>query len=93
MHMAVNGSGANFMGNFTRAPLDPIFWLHHSNIDRLWKEWLRSGGGRANPTSSSWLTGTSFAFHDATGAATTMTSSQVLNTRAAPLLYKYDDEP
>ena len=23
------------------AALDPIFWLHHANIDRLWNVWLR----------------------------------------------------
>lgn len=22
------------------SPLDPIFWLHHNNIDRLWDSWL-----------------------------------------------------
>ena len=24
------------------APLDPIFWLHHCNIDRLWEAWMSS---------------------------------------------------
>ncbi len=23
---------------------DPVFWLHHSNIDRLWNEWMRRHG-------------------------------------------------
>jgi tyrosinase len=23
------------------APNDPVFWLHHSNIDRLWSSWIR----------------------------------------------------
>jgi hypothetical protein len=22
------------------SPLDPIFWLHHCNIDRIWDSWL-----------------------------------------------------
>ena len=21
------------------SPNDPVFWLHHCNIDRLWAEW------------------------------------------------------
>jgi tyrosinase len=25
------------------SPLDPIFWLHHCNVDRLWAEWQSAG--------------------------------------------------
>lgn len=25
------------------SPLDPIFWLHHGNVDRLWAEWQAAG--------------------------------------------------
>jgi len=25
------------------SPLDPIFWLHHCNIDRIWAEWQSAG--------------------------------------------------
>jgi tyrosinase len=25
------------------SPLDPIFWLHHCNIDRIWAEWQTAG--------------------------------------------------
>lgn len=24
-----------------RSPLDPIFWTHHCNVDRMWLEWTR----------------------------------------------------
>jgi tyrosinase len=39
-----------------QSSMDPIFWLHHANIDRLWNAWLAAGGGRAMPprTSSYW---------------------------------------
>jgi tyrosinase len=91
MHGAINGSTSadelNFMGNFTRAPLDPIFWVHHCNIDRLWEVWVQS---HVNPTDSAWLN-QSFSFHDATGAAVTMTPAQVVDTRDEPLSYMYDD--
>ena len=41
------------------SPLDPIFWLHHANVDRLWVAWVSAGGGRRMPaTSSSYWSGT-----------------------------------
>lgn len=72
------------------AALDPVFWLHHNNIDRLWKRWLAQGGGRANPTDGAWLT-QSFTFHDETGAAVSLTCADVLDT-ARQLDYVYDDD-
>jgi hypothetical protein len=70
---------------------DPIFWLHHANIDRLWNDWIQQGGGRVNPTDNTWLN-QSFVFHDENGARVTMTCSQVLDT-ANQLSYVYDDAP
>jgi hypothetical protein len=34
------------------AALDPIFWLHHANVDRLWEVWLQRAGP-ANTTALS----------------------------------------
>ena len=39
------------MGTFM-SPLDPIFWLHHCNIDRLWAEW--NARGHRNTASALW---------------------------------------
>ena len=39
------------------AGLDPIFWLHHANIDRLWEAWNRGKPPRANPSEAAWLGG------------------------------------
>jgi tyrosinase len=36
-----------------QAARDPVFWLHHANIDRLWESWLALGN--ANPSDSTWL--------------------------------------
>lgn len=38
-----------YMSSPPYAALDPIFWLHHSNVDRLWEVWLSLGEGRQNP--------------------------------------------
>lgn len=32
-------SAGGHMGNFFVSPLDPTFWLHHGQIDRLWATW------------------------------------------------------
>jgi hypothetical protein len=85
VHNAVGGGG--FMSYFETAGQDPIFWLHHAMVDRLWTAWLAQGGGRANPTSASWLT-TSYSFYDETGATVTMSGQQVVDT-ATQLNYNY----
>jgi len=35
-----------------RSPLDPIFLMHHGNVDRIWAAWNRSGG--VNSTDMLW---------------------------------------
>lgn len=49
----------NLIGNVMatmQSPLDPIFWLHHANVDRLWVAWVNAGGKRRMPslTNSYW---------------------------------------
>lgn len=69
------------MGNVPWAANDPIFWLHHCNIDRLWASW--NAGGRKNPP----LTGT-FAFADRNGKRTTCDVADYLDI--AKQGYAYD---
>ncbi len=46
VHIWVGGS----MSYIPTAPADPIFWMHHANIDRLWAQWQQSPQGRGkNP--------------------------------------------
>jgi tyrosinase len=30
---------------------DPVFWLHHTNLDRLWSEWMKRHGSTYEPVS------------------------------------------
>lgn len=86
VHVDVGG----WMGDPDTAALDPIFWLHHSNIDRLWEVWRNiDPTTHLNPSDQSWLNNVTFQFHDVEGQAVTMSSSQVLDT--TKLGYSYDD--
>jgi tyrosinase len=91
MHVAVGGD-TGWMSAFNTAALDPIFWLHHANIDRLWQVWLDiQGAGHADPSTSDWLRSVSFEFHDVHGKVVTMRPDEVLDTAKPPLDYTYDD--
>jgi tyrosinase len=39
------------------AGLDPIFWLHHANIDRLWEVWRQNPATHVDPTGANWING------------------------------------
>jgi tyrosinase len=87
-HNGVHGATGGLMGDFDTAGLDPVFWMHHANIDRLWGVWLGLEEGRANPTDPNWL-GFEFHFHDEHGAPKMQTPSAVVDTSA--LDYAYAD--
>jgi hypothetical protein len=90
VHVQVGGAGG-LMTDPDTAALDPIFWLHHSNIDRLWEVWRRRASSNTNPTTSTWLS-QRFTLRDASGASVTMRPRDVLDT-VAQLDYTYDTLP
>jgi tyrosinase len=49
-HVATGGSG-NWLNNVTISVRDPLFFLLHCNVDRLWAKW-QWVNGRFSPTSS-----------------------------------------
>jgi tyrosinase len=89
VHTLVGGRG----GLMTTVPTsagDPIFWLHHANIDRLWNVWLNQGDGRANITDSTYLD-TPYTFADETGGTVTVRIRDIINSAA--LGYQYEGVP
>ncbi len=82
VHVAVGG----LMGDPDTAAQDPIFWLHHANIDRLW--WLWQEQKHDNPSDARW-TGRSFGFMDAGSVPASLTNAGVEDT-ASQLDYTYD---
>jgi tyrosinase len=73
------------MGSIPWSANDPIFWMHHCNIDRLWASWNRAG--RPNPASTAWLDKT-FTFANENGMAVLPKVRDVVTTAA--LGYTYD---
>jgi hypothetical protein len=49
MHNALHGWVGGHMSNPTASPFDPIFYLHHCNIDRLWAMWQLDGHATLYP--------------------------------------------
>lgn len=49
--LGAHGSGHNSVGltmqDVFTSPQDPVFMLHHGQIDRLWAEWQRTGNWEA----------------------------------------------
>ena len=83
IHVLV-GNAKN-MGAVPYAARDPLFWVHHSNIDRLWASWNKNFGG-VNPTAT-WGN-TSFVFADRLGQRVTGQLKNFFNTDV--LGYGYD---
>jgi tyrosinase len=61
VHVAVGGAEptnsqlSGLMGDPNTAALDPVFYLHHCNIDRMWASW--NAAGNANSTNPAWRLG------------------------------------
>jgi hypothetical protein len=88
VHCALPAGGCpnGLMGATAPAALDPIFYLHHANIDRLYECWLRVDEARRLPTSTVVLDQT-FAFVDGDGSVRQRRVRDMLTT--AQLGYGY----
>jgi tyrosinase len=68
------------MGIVPWAANDPIFWLHHCNVDRVWASWNKAGG--KNVLSDD-LKKTPFIFASPDGASVTAAVGDVLSVPAS----------
>jgi tyrosinase len=80
-HFALGGD----MAEFSTVGGDPIFYLHHANIDRLWESWNRLGN--TNPTDPAYLE-REFSYGDRNGKRVDLPVSAA--DRTAALGYEYD---
>lgn len=83
IHNFIGGTMSTYM-----SPLDPLFWLHHNNVERLWVIWNLTRM-HPNTNDSAWLQTTFNEFFDRKGNPM---SVQVAVTLLYPLFsYRYDN--
>lgn len=80
-HFALGGD----MAEFSTVGGDPMFYLHHANIDRLWESWNRLGN--TNPTDPKYLN-RKFSYGDRSGKRVDLPVSA--SDRTEQLGYGYD---
>lgn len=94
-HGSVHGGIGGWMGSVPTAAFDPVFWVHHANIDRLFNVWLgkKRFWSRTMPKSEvqAWLATGEYTFYDASGKPESKTREFFLNQKN--LGYVYDSDP
>lgn len=82
------------MANVPSAGFDPIFWLHHANIDRLWQQWTDANplhiANKEEVIKNQW----SYVFFDAQGKLIQFSMKDVAEKMYDIdfLQYRYDDQ-
>src|SRR5260370_28928564 len=82
VHCAVTTGGCptcGLMGSVPAAALDPIFYAHHTNIDRLYECWLQGDEPGRLPSNATQLN-TVFTFVDADGSTVDRRVRDMLTT-------------
>ena len=87
-HGAIHVLTGGNMGFVPTAANDPIFWLHHGNIDRVWDRWLNLGDGRKNPGTEDFLD-KEYSFANECGDTVTIRVRDYIDSYC--LGYRYDD--
>jgi tyrosinase len=97
-HSAVHARVGSDMQGVFAAAYDPIFWLHHGNVDRLWTIWSKSTGPEkkphSNPDAPDWQS-KAFPFFDVVDGKpvfTNSTTSAFVDTKKLLSPYQYDNE-
>jgi tyrosinase len=91
-----DGRTSGLMTDPSMAALDPIFYLHHANIDRMWAAW-NANPTNTNPTAANWLNGPAamgkneFVMPMPNGSSWVYTPQQM--SSLSPLNYSYDSLP
>ncbi|XP_023738685.1 polyphenol oxidase I, chloroplastic [Lactuca sativa] len=77
------------LGNFYSAAYDPLFYVHHANVDRMWTLWKGLGGeGRKEPNDKNWEEA-SYVFYDENRKPVRVYNKHCVNLE--DLKYEYED--
>jgi hypothetical protein len=78
------------MQDVTTAAFDPIFWVHHANIDRIWQQWTNSPNGKKvtieELKSAPWV----YTFFDENGKKVVYKPEEIMKI-IYTMDYNYDD--
>ncbi|HET9903752.1 MAG TPA: tyrosinase family protein [Xanthobacteraceae bacterium] len=80
------------LGSVLTAARDPLFWVIHANLDRLWSKWIDPARGRDLPTLDPYWMNTAFTFVDEEGREVRMSGAHIVDAQYL-LRYRYEDEP
>lgn len=83
-------SNTGLMGWVPTAGFDPIFWTHHSNIDRIWQIWTNSKNGKMVTLEELKSAPWPYVFFDESGKRVEYTPEQVLEILYT-MDYDFDD--
>ncbi|KAK1439696.1 hypothetical protein QVD17_05516 [Tagetes erecta] len=92
-YSAGNEPGKNEdMGNFYSAGYDPLFYVHHSNVDRMWKLWKGLGlPGHVEPNEEDDWLNASYVFYDENEELVRVYNKDCVNL--GKLKYNYIEDP
>lgn len=100
IHFAIGGavrigedSSVGLMASVPTAAFDPVFWVHHANVDRLWTLWECADAaprrwGRL--PAADWLQERPWHFHDAGGQVVNLPRAHYLERRNLQTRYDTD---
>lgn len=78
------------MSEVATAAFDPIFWVHHANIDRIWQQWTNSPNGQKVLLEELKKVPWSYVFFDENGKKIEYTIEEVVDM-LYNMDYDYDD--
>ncbi|XP_027929473.1 polyphenol oxidase I, chloroplastic-like [Vigna unguiculata] len=80
------------MGTFYTAARDPIFYVHHANMDRMWAIWKTLGEGRRDYSDEDWLD-SEFYFYDENADFVRVKVRDCVDTKKLGYVYQDVDLP
>jgi hypothetical protein len=78
------------MQDVATAAFDPIFWVHHANIDRVWQQWTNSPNGKKITLDELKSAPWTYTFFDGNGKKVVYSNEEIIRI-IYNMDYDYDD--